>query len=143
MQLIEQYVINNKIKTKKALRMTNYFTNRDIILEKLSFDLDDFEQAIQEKIKELEKEDCFLVGIEKTSFTDSNDSDKGKHHCCFIRYVRPKYQLIWESRHTGQNTVLGIYKEEELAEKAIEKFSEYYPKMQLVVQKISPLDLPL
>lgn len=143
MRLIEQYVINNKIKTKKALRMTNYFTNRDIILEKLSFDLDDFEQAIQEKIKELEKEDCFLVGIERTSFTDSNDSDKGKYHCCFIRYVRPKYQLIWESRHTDQNTVLGIYKEEELAEKAIEKFSEYYPKTQLVVQKISPLDLPL
>lgn len=85
--------------------MTNYFTNRDIILEKLSFDLDDFEQAIQEKIEKLEKEDCFLVGIERTSFTDSNDSDKGKHHCCFIRYVRPKYQLIWESRHTGQNTV--------------------------------------
>lgn len=125
--------------------MTNYFTNRDIILEKLSFDLDDFEQAIQEKIEELEKEDCFLVGIERTSFTDSNDSDKdkGKQHCCFIRYVRPKYQLIWESRHTDQNTVLGIYKEEELAEKAIEKFSEYYPKTQLVVHKISPLDLPL
>lgn len=123
--------------------MTNYFTNRDIILEKLSFDLDDFEQAIQEKIEKLEKEDCFLVGIERTSSTDSNDSDKGKHHCCFIRYVRPKYQLIWESRHTGQNTVLGIYKEEELAEKAIEKFSEYYPKTQLVVHKISPLDLPL
>ena len=39
--------------------MTNYFTNRDIILEKLSFDLDDFEQAIQEKIEKLEKEDCF------------------------------------------------------------------------------------
>jgi hypothetical protein len=55
--------------------MTNYFTNRDIILEKLSFDLDDFEQAIHEKIEKLEKEDCFLVSIERTSFTDSNDSE--------------------------------------------------------------------
>lgn len=40
--------------------MTNYFTNRDIILEKLSFDLDDFEQAIQEKIKKTRKGRLFF-----------------------------------------------------------------------------------